>query len=303
MFRHILVPLDGSRLAEAVMPAVAYLAERLGARVTLLHVVESHPPKDIHGERHLASASEARTYLEQLTARAGPGTARVACHVDDSPASDVAVAIAESARALATDLIVLCAHGWGGVRGWIYGGIAQQVVHGAVAPVMVVHPPASDPAHDFRCARVLVPLDGSAEHEGGLAVAKALARACSAELSLLGVVPTPATLSGVPATTARLLPGATSELLDLSERDIEAYLEDHVRRLRAAGVPARAETRRGDPASTIVSTARRSRSDVIVLGTHGKRGMHAFWSGSVAPRVSKSTYLPLLLVPLDPSAR
>jgi nucleotide-binding universal stress UspA family protein len=59
-----------------------------------------------------------------------------------------------------------------------------------------------------------------------------------------------------------------------------------------------AEVRRGDPAATIVETARQSGADLIVLGTHGTTGMDAFWEGSVTARVAARSRVPLLLVPV-----
>jgi len=56
--------------------------------------------------------------------------------------------------------------------------------------------------------------------------------------------------------------------------------------------------RRGDPAKQLIKAAEDTHSDVIVLGTHGKSGMGAFWSGSVAPKLVGQTRIPLLLVPV-----
>src|SRR6185437_4258707 len=67
--RRILVPLDGSRLAEAVLPAAASLAKALRACVLLLHVLERDPPRSVHGEPHLTSASEANEYLDGVASR------------------------------------------------------------------------------------------------------------------------------------------------------------------------------------------------------------------------------------------
>jgi nucleotide-binding universal stress UspA family protein len=59
MFKHLLVPLDGSRLAEAALPAAACLAEQLGASITLIHIIERDASGEIHGERHLTTPDEA----------------------------------------------------------------------------------------------------------------------------------------------------------------------------------------------------------------------------------------------------
>jgi nucleotide-binding universal stress UspA family protein len=76
----------------------------------------------------------------------------------------------------------------------------------------------------------------------------------------------------------------------------------HMDELRDAGLRAAAETVRGDPASTIVKIAAQSGADLIVLSTHGKAGLDAFWARSVAPKVAQSTKTPLLLMSLPPSA-
>lgn len=67
MFKSILLPLDGSQLAEAGLPAAASLVEKLNASVTLLHVIEQNAPQVVHHERHLTRPGEAETYLQELT--------------------------------------------------------------------------------------------------------------------------------------------------------------------------------------------------------------------------------------------
>ncbi len=70
MFKQLLVPLDGSRLAEAALPAAPYLAHILNASVKLVHIIEKNAPKEIHGDRHLTDNEEARTYLEDVAKHA-----------------------------------------------------------------------------------------------------------------------------------------------------------------------------------------------------------------------------------------
>jgi nucleotide-binding universal stress UspA family protein len=150
---------------------------------------------------------------------------------------------------------------------------------------------------------VLVPLDGTPSHEQGLPLAAELARACAAKVHLVLVVPTVGTLSGHQAATGMLLPRATEAVLELVQQDAEEYLQRHLIHLEAQGISGTAEVCRGDPTGAIVATAKRAGVDLIVLGTHGKVGTDAFWSGSVAPKVSNRSRLPLLLVPLpEPGA-
>jgi nucleotide-binding universal stress UspA family protein len=298
MFKHLLVPLDGSRLAEAALPLAACLAESLGAQVTLVHVIEEKAPQSVHGEHHLADPAEADAYLEEVAGRALPAGVAVDCHVHTTEVSDVADSLIEHADELGPDLIVMCTHGRGGLRGWLWGSIAQQVIARGNTPVLLIQPDSSGQAPPFACKRLLVPLDGNPEHEQGLAVAAGLAQACGADLHLMAVVRTLSTLLGQQAATARLLPAATSVLLDMTGEGAEEFLRQKVAQLQPLGLSLAVQVCRGDPAAAIVRTAQEVNADLVVLGTHGKAGMDAFWSGSVAPQVSSRSRVPLLLVPV-----
>ena len=63
MFKHILVPLDGSMLAQAALPAAAYLSGKFNASVTLVHIIEKNAPREIHGQPHLRDAAEALSLI------------------------------------------------------------------------------------------------------------------------------------------------------------------------------------------------------------------------------------------------
>jgi nucleotide-binding universal stress UspA family protein len=301
MFKHLLVPLDGSRLAEAALPAAAALSETLGAWVTLVHVIEQGAPQEIHGERHLSDSAEASGYLTEIAARVFPPGLRVEPHVHTTEVKDVARSIVEHANEFGPDLIVMCTHGRGGLRTWLLGSMAQQVIALGRTPVLLIQPDDAAATRTAEFRRLLVPLDGNPDHEQGLAVAAALAEACAADLHLLMVVPTLGTLPGKHGAAARLLPGATSAWLDMSEEAARAYLHPRLNHLLASGLPSTAEVCRGDPAIAITRTARRLQSDLIVMGTHGKRGMDAFWSGSVAAQVASRSRVPMLLVPVRAS--
>lgn len=294
MFKHILVPLDGSAPAEAALPAAALLAARCGARVTLLHIIERDAPATVHGERHLRQQGEATAYLEEIRRRSFAAEAAVDSHVHEAALADVARGIVEHEGELAPDLIVMCAHGRRGLHEKIFGRIAQQVVGLGRVPVLLLRPPAGGAA-PFACRTILVPEDGQPEHEIGLQVATDLARATGAKLELLFVVPTAATLSGSDAVSSQLLPSATRVMLDLAERGAREHLHQHLAAL--AGVSARANVLRGEPAREVVAAAEKMNADLVVLATHGKAGSQAFWSGSVAAKIIRDCPRPLLLVP------
>jgi nucleotide-binding universal stress UspA family protein len=294
MFQHLLVPLDGSRLAESSLPYAVTLCQALNAAVTLIHIIEYHAPQEIHGERHLRQEKEAQEYLKQIARQFFPAEARVSTHVHTEEVRNVARSIAQHAGELAPDLIVMCTHGESG-KFDLMGSIAQQIVGRGMTPILLVQPGDSPLDVPVTLQKFLVALDGDPEHEQGLKSAGELAKFTHASLHLLTVIPTLGTLSGERAAAGRLLPGATSAMLDMTEECTVDYLEEQAAALRAQGIQARTTIRRGDPVQQILADSQDE--DLIVLGTHGKAGIDAFWAGSVAPKVVSQTRLPVLLVP------
>jgi nucleotide-binding universal stress UspA family protein len=122
MFKNILVPLDGSKLAEAAILVAASLAKTLNAPVTLLHIIEKDAPQEIHKEHHITNADEASAYLEDLAKRAFPVSVKVDWHVHTAAVKDIAASIVEHAMTeFQPDLIVMCTHGKRGVRELLFG--------------------------------------------------------------------------------------------------------------------------------------------------------------------------------------
>ena len=297
MFKKLLVPLDGSPMAEAALAPAAYVAQRLGADVALIHIIERDSPSEVHGEKHLSDPAEAQAYLEKVAKTRFDSAVNVECHVHTNFVRDVPQSIADHADEFAPDLIVMCTHGRSGLGVRLFGSIAQQVVSLGKTPVLFVQP-GSEQRGDFECKLLLVPLDGDPAHEQGMQVAGRFAEACGASLHLVTVVKTLGTLTGENAATGKLLPGATSAMLDISLEAAEEYLDRMLSTLTEQGVSASKAVRRGDPSGAIVKEANARDVDLIVLGTHGRSGMEAFWARSVAAAVAGRSNLPLLLVPI-----
>src|SRR3989442_456464 len=114
-YHRILVPLDGSKLAEAVLPVTAALAQCLGAKLVLLHIIEEHAPQTVHGETHLTSPDQAKNYLEGIAGRYADRVA-IEQHVHGTEENNVAQSIARHVSELETDMIALCTHGRSGLR-------------------------------------------------------------------------------------------------------------------------------------------------------------------------------------------
>src|SRR5579859_7244129 len=109
-FHRLLVPLDGSHLAEAVLPVVTRLAQSCGATILLLHLLEKDAPSTVHGERHLTNRAEAESYLDELVQRLSSPNRTIEHHTHEVPVGDVAAGIATHVGEHAIDLIVLDTH-------------------------------------------------------------------------------------------------------------------------------------------------------------------------------------------------
>jgi len=298
MFKHILLPLDGSALAESVLPAAEYLVRVFGAKITLVHIIEKDGQAVVHGERHLTQPAEAEAYLTQIRQRAFAPETAVFLHIHESAMQDVAQGIVEHQDELTPDLIVMCSHGRGGFRDLVFGSIAQQVITSGRVPVLLVRPQAADEQKLFECRSILAPTDGRPHHEVGLLTAARLAQTTRARLNLIAVAPTLETLAGRQAATGRFMPGATRTMLEIVEDELRSYLGGIAERFQVEGVAVSALVGRGDPAALIARNAETTHADMIVFATHGKAGTKAFWAHSVGAKVLAQTARPVLMVPI-----
>jgi nucleotide-binding universal stress UspA family protein len=299
MFHHLLVPLDGSRMSESILPTAAQLARRSGATLTLVHVVERRAPAAIHSERHLVTAGEATAYLAEVLRMPVLAGLRVDTHVHEVGVRDVARSITEHTAELAPDLVVMSTHGTGGARRMLFGTIAQQVIAQGQTPVLLARPGREGSVNEPKEWSIIVaPLDGNPSHEKGLPLAAELAAAFTCRLHLLMVTPHAAELSGLEKAAAALLPGTTRLKLEMDNAGAAGYLAARAAELTAPGVEVTCEASRGDPARAIVRTARKLSADLVVMGTHGRAGTTGFYEGSVAASVTSRVRIPLLLVPL-----
>jgi nucleotide-binding universal stress UspA family protein len=296
VIQEILVPLDGSGLAESVIPAAAALAKAFGARIKLLHIIEERPPDRIHGEPHLTDGDQAQAYLDEVARRPVFQGQAVEVHVHPTKQGDVAESVVDHAQEFGADLVVLSTHGKGGLRGFLFGRIALRALQRGTTPVLLMNPTTSAAAPPFTCRTILVPLDGTPAHEPALPVASTLARAWKASLHLEIVVPTARTLSGHEAAAGVLMPLATRALLDLAERGAEEYVERLAQTFNAEGVSTKSHVSRGEPAASLVEVAEKVKADLVVMASHAKGAMDAFWSGSLTPKVVERLQRPILLV-------
>ena len=285
MYRHFLVPLDGTKLAEAVLPGTLELARRCQARVTLLHILEQRAPTTIHGDRHLRHVGEAEAYLAEVLGRLDFPRDRLAFEAHPQPEGDVARSIFHHAGELKADLLVLSTHGRFGWREWLFGTVAQKVLRRGAPPVLMLQPGLSGQAPEFKPERALVYVEGAAHSETALQAAEQLAQQCGLRLHLVMCIPTQATLAAEQAAAAALLPTTMAAILDLAERGAAEQLQGHLEELQAQKLTASAQVVRGDALSQLTEVARQRQADILCLTTHGESGLAALGTPEVAPKM------------------
>jgi nucleotide-binding universal stress UspA family protein len=292
----VLVPLDGSELAERAVPVAVELVRRGGAELRLVHVHTAITAEPIHVEglpvideqmRSLRSQHE-QAYLERASRRLAGGV-RVSVDLLDGPVATTLAAHAESCRA---GLIVMTTHGRGGFERLWMGSVADEIVRVSRVPLLLVRPEPGPGPGPLR--RILVPLDGSSLAEGILEHATRLALLAEGELVLLAVVLLRAPVAWVPDPA---LAAALPEEDVVGERKrAQEYLEGVAVRLAATGVGVRTRVEIGAAVTpAILDVARAEQADAVALATHGRSGLVRLALGSVADKVVRASRTPVLL--------
>lgn len=268
----ILVPLDGSPLAEEALPHALGLARRYGAELLLLGVADDD-------ETHAL-----QQYLVQTQMGLAESGLEVRQLVVAGHASEQIVRRAHEEPAL---MLVMRSHGRRGLRRLWLGSVTDKVMREAPCPVLIVHGPVQpDPTY----RRILVPLDGSSRAESALTAAAFLARVDGGSLQLVRVLdlPVPFYRDQPPLDWT---PNVSAEV----QADCLSYLEDQAAPLRALELSVEVTTRRGSPAEEVLELA--GQAELVVLATHSRSWIERALLGSVASRVAHHANCPVLLIP------
>lgn len=314
----ILVPLDGSALAEQALPYVRTLAPLLGARVRLLNVFvhDQHDrlmaegiaasygmidPLATQREREHRSLTmltqHAESYLDSQAALLRGHGIDVEIDVRCGPAADV---IIEAAEGLDIAMIAMATHGYSGLRRWALGSVTDKVVHASATPVFVVRGTTAPPTELIAFTRVMVPLDGSPLAAQALPLAADLAERARAELLLMQAVALiEAYPSIAPLGRPDLMP---SEMVRMLRARAGQQLEEQAAVLRDRGLPVATHVVNGHAAEAIIDEAARQSVDLLVMATHGYSGLKRWALGSVTDKVLHAATTPLLLVRANATA-
>jgi nucleotide-binding universal stress UspA family protein len=295
MYEKILVPLDGSELAEVALPYAEELAGKLGSEVTLLHVCESaeaqyHHMHQLYIQKMVAATKRgAKQYLVKPDAKAIMVKSAI---LSGHPAEQ----IVDFAEKQGIGLIVIATHGWSGIRRWVLGSVADKVVRATKQPVALIRAKGVH-HHTFaegKLNKTLIPLDGSKEGEAVIPYVEELASGLKGEVVLLQVVPPPSPVFAVPGETAQI-PYTQAEV-ELLKVNAGSYLEKVANALKDKHIKVEFEVRVGNTGNEIIKLADEVHADLVAMSTHGWSGITRWALGSTADKVLNGGNTPLLLV-------
>lgn len=307
MFRSILVPLDGTRFAEAALPPAARLARRAQGRLHLL--LAHHPTAALVGAEGIAAPNPEpeQALLDQeehylAGAAASADEAWVGTVTVLQAAGPTGEVICEEAHRIEADLIVMATHGRSALGRFWLGSVSSHVVRDAGVPVLLVHPNRVESALPRDTgAGILVALDLSGFAEAILEPVVDLANLLQAHVTLLHVVE-PNYHAVDPLTPFPLNQDQT--VTDIRRADAQRRLDEIADRLRVRGLCVSARvTVAPNAAVELLETLAVRKYDLLALTTHGAGGRGHLLSGSVADKVIRAAGKPVLVLrPSRPGA-
>jgi len=316
MFKRLLVPLDGSALAEQAIPSAVRLAHATGGSILLVRAVNPLREFTIYPEMTITSQdivkeeiNGAAAYLSQIASSKQLAGIETHTAVLSGP---IAASILDAAYEHQIDAIILCSHGRTGVKRWVLGSVAEEVVRHSSIPVLLLHEPGQKSRglaplipHPIR---VLVALDGSPLAEEILPSAIELAATISAPgqgaLHLLRLIKLP-TVEDI-VVYHRLPTDVDARKVVLQQAG--DYLDAVGRRLTqdfaATSVKITWSVEECENvAETLIQIAEQGKGigtyptcDMIALTTHGYNALQRWLVGSVTERLLEHSSLPLLVI-------
>jgi len=299
MYRRILIPLDGSKTAETILPYARYLAGKLKIAIELLEVVDimearrSVSADDAMLMQRLAADDVRRSgeYLKAVSASfAG---APVTTTVRQGPAAEI---ILETAANEKDTLVAMASHGRSGMNRFLLGSVAEKVLRGGGTPLLLVRATQPPPAQsELALKSVIVPLDGSDMAESVLSVVEDLARQLELALILFRAYALP--YGAYTAGEGFYDPVNLEAFLRRLEQEARDYLERKTGELKRKGLADVSYVlSEGLSADQIIQFARATPNNLIAMCSHGYSGVKRWVLGSVTEIVARHSGDPVLVL-------
>ena len=303
MYKRMLIPLDGSDFAEAILKYAKTLACSMkGIDIDLLHVygLDERGLVPKHRAYIEWAADTIRKYPRMINVEGG----KVACHINvrgELAAGRPADEILRYADKNDIDLILMATHGRSGISRWAMGSVAYKVLRSAKVPVWLVRDRIAEEIIEDRLPerKILVPLDGSRLAESVLPYVESLAKQWAdkqVKVVLFRAYQPPVVSSDYPSD----MPLSWEEHVELEAAKcklvVGPYLAGIEKRFKEAGLEVNKEVPLGKPADEIINYTKNNQVSLIAMITHGRSGISRWAYGSVAEEVMLRTYTPVLLV-------
>lgn len=289
-FHTILVALDFSEHSSAALARGIALARESGATLHLLHAYElpfgAMPIYDVQIPQSMLDSVRDAAARRIEKARATAEAAGLACEAHLATAPPTA-AIVETAETVKADLIVMGTRGLSGFQHALLGSNAERTARLAPCPVLTLK---TDVPATGKFARILAPVDFSKQAEAAVELAIELAREHRGEIHFLHAYDIP---SGVAMGYGGVIPQSVFDGIEAAARD---SLEKACEPAKRAGVRFKTHLVMGPTSDAILEAAKTESIDVIVMGTHGRRGFHHLLLGSVAERTLRLAPCPVLTI-------
>jgi nucleotide-binding universal stress UspA family protein len=300
MFSKVLVPLDGSKLAEGILPYVESLVRGLSCEVALVSVINEQSATALSRTREYNRSQPFREFLESAEGQAMNYLSEIKRERFSDAEYGVAVgspaeSIIQEQKNRGCDLIAMCTHGRTGLTRSILGSVTDKVLHQSDVPLLKVRPQDTETsAHRLAyLLSLIVPLDGSELSENVLPYAEELSRRLSMEITLVEAI-------NVRVNDAFFGGGYYVDPTPLEEElveEAEKYLREVGQRLKSKGLRVTWRTLLDTPAQAIAETAKQTPGGLIAISTRGSSGVTRFLIGSVTEKVVRNAGGPVLVVP------
>jgi len=294
MFDHILVPLDGSALAECVLPHVVAMSRTFSSRVTLVRVLkQSHVASRTNVpdpmEWHLRK-TKALSYLEGVARRLKKVDLDVSFSLLEG---DPAQQVIEFVHHQHIDLVVLSSHGQSGLSGWNISSVVQKIIFRTHISILVVraYKLTFDALEGLRYQRLLLPLDGSKRAERILPLATVLAQHHGSQMLVVHVVHHPVLFQTHPLEKDLEL---TRRLTERNQRQASRYLSQLKPQLPPNG-QVHAWVAKNVPIALHKFVVQKN-VDLVIMSAHGHSAEPHWPFGSIATNAIMYGSVPLLIV-------